>query len=140
MKKIVVFSVLLLIGLTNNSNAQGVKFTKGTWKEVLAQAKASKKMVFVDIYTEWCGPCKWMVKNVFPDPKVGTTFNASFINYQIDAENGEGVELAQKYNVEGFPTLLFVDGNGKLVHKVMGAYPAPDLLKEVGKFLKKKKA
>lgn len=69
----------------------GIKFFTGSWKAVLAEAKRQNKPVFVDIYTTWCGPCKLMAKEAFPNPTVGEKFNSSFVSYQIDAEKGEGV-------------------------------------------------
>ena len=59
--------------------AQGISFFSGSWSDVLAEAKQKKKVVFVDIYTEWCGPCKLMEKNIFPDEQVGKYYNANFI-------------------------------------------------------------
>lgn len=98
----------------------GITFFKGSWKEVLAEAKRQNKPVFVDIYTTWCGPCKLMAKQAFPDAKVGEKFNASFINYQIDAEKGEGIDVARKYAVNAYPTSLYISANGDLIHRAIG--------------------
>lgn len=96
--------------------AQGVKFETGTWEEVLAKAKTENKIIFVDIYTKWCGPCKMVAKTVFPDEKMGEYYNAHFINLQIDAESPAGKEFVKKYPVVGgYPTFYFIDGNGEVV-------------------------
>ena len=94
------------------------------------QAKAQKKLIFVDIYTAWCGPCKEMDKKTFTEVSVGDKFNASFINYKIDAEKGFGVTLAKRYNVTSYPTCLFVDPSENLIYKQEGLLRAFDLLKE----------
>lgn len=117
--------------------ADGIKFHKGDWESALAAAQAQDKLIFMDCYTTWCGPCKSMAKNVFTDPKVGEYFNKNFINVKMDMEKGEGRKLAQKYSVRAYPTLLFVDGSGKVVHQGKGAQPA-DRFISLGKFAVKK--
>lgn len=115
----------------------GIQFEQGKWNEVLELAKKENKLVFLDIYASWCGPCKLLKSRTFPDAKVGEFFNGNFINYAIDAEKGEGIELAKKYQVSGYPTLLFVDAQGNLVAKTMGFHNADELL-EVGLKIKGK--
>lgn len=107
----------------------GIQFTKGSWAEILAEAKAADKIVFVDAYTTWCGPCKWMAANSFPDKAVGDFYNSTFINAKIDMEKGEGIDIAKKYQIRAYPTLLFIDGDGELVHRAVGAVDAAGLLK-----------
>jgi len=100
--------------------AQGVQFESKAWADILAKAKAGKKLVFLDAYASWCGPCKQMSKQTFTDSQVGKFFNTSFVNAKIDMEKGEGPELATRYQVEAYPTLLFVDGDGVVVHRALG--------------------
>ncbi len=116
---------------SGNSPDTGIDFHTGTWQEVLEQAKKENKLVFLDLYATWCGPCKVLKSKTFPDAAVGQFFNENFINYAVDAEKGIGVELAKKYNIIGYPTLLFVDSSGNLVAKTMG-YHTPEQLIEVG--------
>ena len=111
--------------------AQGIVFETGTFAEVLAKAKAEDKLVFVDFYTDWCGPCKKMTSDVFTRDNVGALFNASFISYKIDAEKGEGPEIAKKYGVTAYPTMFFLDGDGKPVHRILGAKDEDAFLGEV---------
>lgn len=117
---------------SGNSPDQGIDFHQGTWQQVLEQAKKEDKMVFLDLFATWCGPCKVLKSKTFPDAAVGKFFNSNFINYAVDAEKGIGVKLAEKYNITGYPSLLFIDGNGNLVAKTMG-YHTPEQLVDVGK-------
>ena len=110
----------------------GIKFTEGNWAAILKKAKAEKKVIFLDAYTTWCGPCKLLQKNVFTKPEVGALFNQKFINVKVDMESGEGPKLAQKYPLEGYPTLFFIDGDGKIVKQVIG-YQNPETLVKIGK-------
>ncbi|PKQ63087.1 hypothetical protein BZG02_09985 [Labilibaculum filiforme] len=118
MKKILL--VLLSAFLGGNLFSQGINFEHGTWAEAKAKAKAENKVIFVDVYTDWCGPCMRMAASVFKDVTVGELMNSSFISMKIDAEKGEGIAFAKEYEVKAFPTLLFIDGDGKIVYKAVG--------------------
>ena len=130
MKKItIVFSFLLF---TVSVFSQGINFDHDSWQQLLDKAKKDNKIIFVDAFTTWCGPCKMMAKNVFTDSMVGAFYNKNFINAKIDMEKGEGIELAQNYSVQAYPTFLFVDGNGVLQHRSVG-YQEPPMFLGLGK-------
>ncbi len=104
------------------SFAQGIDFSSERFADAVERAKAEKKLVFVDIYTTWCGPCKQMADNIFPLKSVGDLYNKNFICLKIDAEQSEdGIEVAKNYGVTNYPTMLFIDGNGKKVYSIIGA-------------------
>lgn len=125
MKKLTIFSALFIGAMTL---AQGIKFEDTNFSSILAKAKKENKLIFVDAYASWCGPCKLMVKNVFPQKAVGDYYNSNFVNAKIDMEKGEGVDLAKKYNVKAFPTYLFIDGNGEVVHRTLGYVEEKDFI------------
>lgn len=116
MKKIL---ILAFIALSVRVCAQdGIKFDHISWSEAKAKAISEKKLIFIDFYTQWCGPCLNMAENVFTSESVGSFYNSNFINLKIDAEHGEGIELAKQYGVACYPTFAFVDpSNEKLVHE-----------------------
>lgn len=103
-------------------------FEHGTLQEALTKASAEKKVVFLDAYTVWCGPCKKMTANTFPDSTVGAFYNANFVNIKIDMEKGEGVALARQYGIDLYPTLLFLDTEGKIMHRVAGFYGTKEFI------------
>lgn len=121
MKKQIIrlFNLLLLI-YSCTALGQGIDFSKGTWKEIKEKARNENKLIFIDVYTSWCGPCKKLDKEIFPLEEVGTFYNQNFVSYKIDAEKGEGVNLAREYAVGVFPTMLFVSPNGTLEHRASG--------------------
>jgi thioredoxin-related protein len=90
------------------------------WKDILAMSAKEHKPIFMDAFTTWCGPCKMMAKNTFPDTKVGEFYNANFINVKMDMEKGQGLDLARTYQVRAYPTLLFIDSEGKIIHRTAG--------------------
>ena len=121
MKRILLIAALAVCSLA--VSAQGIKFEKGTFAEALAKAKVEDKLLFVDFYTTWCGPCKKMSKEIFTKEDVGEFFNKNFISLKIDAEKGEGPELAKKYEVSGFPTMIFFNADGSENKRLVGATP-----------------
>ena len=102
------------------SEPTGIKFFTGSWAEVLTEAKRLNKPLFLDIYTTWCPPCRRMAREAFPNPMVGAKFNDYFINYQVNAEVNEGLELGKRYAVASYPTSLFIIPSGELVHRAVG--------------------
>lgn len=107
---------------------RSIEFRDGTWQEITEQARKEKKMIFVDCYTSWCGPCKMLAKNIFTQDSVADFYNGNFVCFQIDMEKGEGPELAKKYSVAAFPTLLYIDAQGELKHCVVGYQQAGELI------------
>lgn len=101
------------------------------WNALVKKAKKAKKLIFVDCYTSWCGPCKMLAKNVFTQDSVADYFNKTFINAQFDMEKDkDGVMLKNKFAVKAFPTLVFVDpATQEVVHRMVGAGTSAWLLK-----------
>ena len=130
MKKIIPFLFLLIS--TTLFSQDGIKFGKQSFAKTLEQAKKENKLIFLDAFASWCGPCKLLDKNVFPKKEVGDYFNDNFLNLHIDMEKGEGIEIAKKYSIYSYPTLLFIDGDGKVVYKAAG-YMSPQELISIAK-------
>ena len=127
MKQLFSSLLFLFLGL-QLVTAQGIEFNHGTWAEVQEKAKAEGKLIFVDAFASWCGPCKRMSSTVFTQDKAGAFFNENFINYKVDMEKPENAEFAGKYPVSAYPTLMFLDATGKLVTKDVGAKELEALL------------
>lgn len=130
MNKISFFFILFVSQLAFSQ--QSIKFEESNFASILAKAKTEKKLVFMDAYASWCGPCKLMEKNVFTDKNVADFYNKNFINVRIDMEKGEGKELAMKYGVRSYPTFLFLNAEGEIVGKELGYIKSEEFL-ELGK-------
>jgi thiol-disulfide isomerase/thioredoxin len=120
LRRVLLSNALLLTFGSFAIGQTGVKFETGTWSEVLAKAKSSNRLIFMDAYTVWCGPCKMMAKETFTNADAADFFNKNFVNVKMDMEKGEGIQLAEQYNVRAYPTLLFIDGDGKVAHLGLG--------------------
>jgi thiol-disulfide isomerase/thioredoxin len=130
--KNIILALLLLVALPHFVNAQdkaGIKFEEGPFAEILKKSAQSKKLIFVDAYTSWCVPCKWMDKNVFVNDTISTFYNANFVSFKQDMEKGEGPDLKTKYNVAVYPTYLFLNSDGTVLHRSTSRMEVQEFLK-----------
>ena len=101
--------------------AQDVNFFQGTWEEANAKAKAENKLIMVDAFTYWCGPCKMMDKTFFHNNEaVATMINTHFIAYKVECEHDFGIQFARKFRVMAYPSLLFFNADGQVLDRKMG--------------------
>lgn len=111
-----------------NLSGQGIEFFEGDYQQALAQAQKEEKLIFVDAYATWCGPCKRMAKTVFTDAAVGEYFNQAFISLKLDMEKPQGRAFGQEFPVRAYPTLFFINEKGELLKKVVGGKSVEQLL------------
>lgn len=122
-----IVAFLLLMGSQLIGQSK-ISFIKGTWQEVLEKAKEEDKIIFVDVYADWCGPCKMMDRDVFTQGKVAEYYNANFVNAKFDADSEIGAEVANMFEVTALPTFLYIDPSGELVSKSLGYQEADEFL------------
>ena len=151
MKKIITVLTIGLLSFTGFSNStafnreagsaermtkgetSGIEFFQGTWNEAMANSDKKDKLIFLDAYAAWCGPCKLMAKNTFTEEAVGSFFNENFINVKMDMEkHAEGPRLSRKFELTAYPSLYFIDKNEKVVHFGLG-YHKPNQIIALGK-------
>ncbi len=97
----------------------------GDYASLLTRAKKQKKLVFLDLYAVWCGPCKQMDRITYTDSTVAAVAGAHYLSRKVDGEKGEGIVLAKRFNINSYPTLLVVDGDCKEVNRAVG-FRTPD--------------
>ncbi|MGE0635265.1 MAG: thioredoxin family protein [Bacteroidia bacterium] len=110
-----------------------LNFFKGTFSQALAESAKQNKPVFMDAYTNWCGWCKKLDRTTFADKEVSDYLNQNFIILKVNMEEGEGVDLADKYGINSFPTLLFINEKGEAFHGIGGYANQEEFLYEAQK-------
>jgi thioredoxin-related protein len=118
------------LNFTDHNNT-GIKWVEGlSWEQILQKAKTENKYIFIDCFATWCGPCKAMDKNVYPDEKAGAAINDKFIAVKVQMDQTDKDDqrvkawykdakaLDDKYKIDAFPTLLFFSFDGSLLHRV----------------------
>ena len=117
----IILMVFTLSVATAQSQNRKIEFQDKPWNEIMQMASSADKIIFMDAYTTWCGPCKWIAANMFTNDTIADFYNSNFICAKFDMEKGEGLSIAAQYQVKAYPTLLFINSNGELVHKRVGA-------------------
>jgi thioredoxin-related protein len=142
----VLLCVFALWPLFLRAQERGIIFLKDSgWNEILEKARAEKKYIFVDCYASWCGPCKLMDKQVYPNDTVGEIMNAKFISIKVQMDTGKQDDetiqrwyatahnMMEFYQVKSYPTYLFFSPEGEIVHRDGGATDAKGFLTIISK-------
>ena len=113
--------------------AQGMVFEPEgtTLEQASAKAKAENKLIFLDCFTSWCGPCKKMARDVFPQEQVGAFMNPKFVNLKIDMESAYGAPLAKKLQIQAYPTFVIFNADAQEIGRFLGGSAAEEFIKNV---------
>lgn len=126
---ILLFNILFLCTIIAHAQNVSIRFEKTKWAQVMQKAKKENKIIFLDCYTSWCGPCKWMEKNIYTNDTVADFYNSNFICMKIDMEKDEGFDLAKTYSITNYPTMLYLSSTGEELHRICGSRVAEDFIK-----------
>jgi len=131
MKRLTTTLLTLVFALA--AMAQGVAFEPEgtTLEQASAKAKAENKLIFLDCFTQWCGPCKKMSKDVFPQEKVGAFMNPKFVSIKIDMESAYGAPLAKKLQIQAYPTFIIFNADAQEISRFLGYHAEDDFIKVV---------
>lgn len=131
MKKITLTLTALIAAVT--MMAQGMAFEPEgtTLEQASAKAKAENKLIFLDCFTSWCGPCKKMARDVFPQEQVGAFMNPRYVNLKIDMESAYGAPLAKKLQIQAYPTFVIFNADAQEIGRFVGGCAAEDFIKNV---------
>lgn len=127
------WAFFLLVGCVWGQDG-GVSFMDNEpWESVIKKAKKENKLIFVDCYTVWCGPCSRLAEEVFPQKEMGDYMNPKFVSVKYDVDKGEGAKFKEMYasEIPAYPTLLILNAEGELVHRLVGYQPMQPLINSI---------
>jgi len=118
---------LLAAPLAVSLSAQGPTKWEHDYQSALRRAKAEHKVIFMDLWTEWCGPCQYLQKTVFPSAE-GQAALAKVVPFSalVQKRDGtpvaEGTRLSETFKLNAFPTMVILDADGKELRRQVGAF------------------
>ena len=127
-----------LAAINDMVNTDGIEFEDSSFAGALKKAKEQGKLLFMDCYTTWCGPCKMMSNQVFKQKFIGDFFNQNLVSLKVDMEKGEGKDLQKRFNVNAFPTMFLLDGDGNIVYKILGGRDARSFMESIKRGMEQK--
>lgn len=119
-----IIAIIILLVSFNFS----IDFKSISFEEAKERSRTSGKLIFVDVYADWCGPCRAMKKTTFKDVEVAGFFNDKFINLAVNGESKEGQKFIKTYKISAYPTVLFIDSEGNEVSRKVGYQSSSRLL------------
>ncbi len=134
---IILFTTFLLSFVSLIGQNKEIEFSANSWEYILAEAKVQNKLIFIDAYTSWCGPCKWAAKYLFTNKEVAYYYNENFINVSMDMEKGEGIAFAKKFAINSYPTFLIINSKQEIVSRTEGVDQTKRFIKDFIEFGKK---
>ena len=97
-----------------------VRWEKLSFSDACHKAAKENKIIMIKFYTDWCVPCKQIEKTIFTnDSEIVNYVNTKLIALSMNAET-KGIEIAKRYDVAAYPTLLFINAAGEVIGKVVG--------------------
>ena len=133
MKKILLVCCIMWVQIFAYAQPRQINFEEGSFKDALTKAKDMDRLLFLDAYTSWCGPCKTMAKEVFTLDSIADFFNSHLVSLKMDMEKGEGIQLKEKYQIEVYPTFLLLNGDGQEVYRMVGSCSPDRFLSSIKK-------
>lgn len=128
--RISVYFLLVLSSFAATAQTVPVAFVGGSWPQVQARARVENRNVFLYAWSPSCGPCVGMARDVFPDSAVVRYYNATFLSYKVNIDEGAGPDLARRYGIVALPAYLYLDSKGKLLHRSGGGKPAAAFIQD----------
>ena len=111
----------------------GVAWFEGSFAEALAEARARHLPLMVDVYATWCGPCHALDREVFARGDVAAEAR-HYLPVKLDGESEDGEEVRTRYNVVGFPTVLFLTPEGEEIDRLFGFVPPEEFVRAMQRF------
>jgi thioredoxin-related protein len=134
--RMLLFAIVMACGTAASARGESIQWRD--WNTGIRDAEASKRPMLVDVYTDWCGWCRRMDKDVYARPDVRDYLSKRFVTVRLDAEDEtaalyEGRKysyrtLASRFRVTGYPTTIFLRPGGEHIANVPGYVPADRFL------------
>ncbi|MFB0909001.1 MAG: thioredoxin 1 [Spirosomataceae bacterium] len=138
MKKLPLALLMFLFTFNSiESNAQQTSsnnttnFYGGSYDDFLREARKQDKVAILDFWASWCAPCKKMDKETFANAELAKHLNEKFLIYKVNVDTFDGMEIANRFGVESFPTVITLDSHGRFIDELKGFFAANHLTEKL---------
>jgi thioredoxin-related protein len=134
MKKALLFlSLSLALCFSLIASETTIPFHKGDFASLKKRAHEEGKMAVIEFFIDHCGVCVKLEKQTFSNPEFAKFISKEYVPFRIDGLSiaDEGVELAQKYQIRAYPTMVVIDAKGKLIKTLEGFFTPAILIEEL---------
>jgi thiol:disulfide interchange protein len=114
---------------TSSNNT--TNFYSGSYDDFLREARKQGKVAILDFWAAWCAPCKKMDKETFANAELANHLNENFLIYKVNVDTFDGMEIANRFGVESFPTIITLDSRGRFIDELKGFFPANQLIEKL---------
>lgn len=101
------------------------------FNDVLSLAAQENKLILADFSAVWCPSCRKLDKEVLSEPAVKSSINKQYIFTRIEYESDEGRALVEKYGIQGLPTLLVLDKQGRVQRRLVNTYDPEQFIQQL---------
>ncbi|MDD5615536.1 MAG: thioredoxin domain-containing protein [Candidatus Methanoperedens sp.] len=124
--KIVYIAVLFLLLAT--ASAADTKWY--SYEDGMVAAGSLNMPVILDFYADWCSPCIAMEEGTYPDPRVVLELS-DFVAIKVDTQ--KRIDIETKYGIAYYPTVVFLDAQGRELSRHIGYLGPEDMVEEIKK-------
>ncbi len=118
MKKLFVLTIFLLI--SHSTFSQDLTVIEEDFEKATVLAKQENKLLFIDFYTIWCGPCKKLDKYIFQNDSIRKIMAKDFILLKYDAEKDSIFNISKRYHLNSYPTAIILNSEGFVLNRKYG--------------------
>lgn len=122
---LMLLTLIALHFVGGRASAQDVKW-RHDYEAARKEAASAGRLLLLKFSTDWCGPCRKLEATTLRDPKVVAALNERFIPVKLDGDKETG--LMAEFKVTGFPTILVVTPEGKVVGRTSGSRTSAELI------------
>ncbi|ADB42954.1 Thioredoxin domain protein (plasmid) [Spirosoma linguale DSM 74] len=118
-----------LITLLYTQTVYAITFFQGSLQEAHQKSKQEHKRLLIYFTAKWCGPCRYMEKEVFNTDSVTQITDAQFVALKVDYDAWNTKPIVEKYRVASLPSFVIVDSLDAVEKRALGRVTTAEFIR-----------